>query len=207
MFDMFEELSAIHRTVALDSGTGTVSVSLTRTYAADADDVWEALTRHKRLARWFSPVSGTFEVGGYFHVEGNASGEIRRCDRPSLLEFTFGSPQSIVAVRLTETNPEAAPATTLTLTHRVPLSVAGSGAGALFVGPGWDGTLLALGRFLRGEHVGNPIKAANSPEVIDFNRGSLIHWTQTVETSGSATPEQIAGAREAAITQYTTLPS
>jgi uncharacterized protein YndB with AHSA1/START domain len=202
MFDMFEELSAIHRTVALDAENGTVSITLVRTFAADVEEVWHALTGHKRLARWFSPVEGDFEVGGYFHVEGNASGEIRRCDRPSLLEVTFGSPESVVDVGLEG----SAEQTTLTLKHSVPLAVAGSGAGALFVGPGWDGTLLALGRYLAGESVGHPIKAAKAPEVIDFNRGSLIHWTQVVESSGTATAEQIGGAREAAITQYTTGP-
>jgi hypothetical protein len=85
--------------------------------------------------------------------------------------------------------------------------MAGSGAGALFVGPGWDGALLGLGTHLRGQDVGNPLEAANSPEVIEFNRGSIRHWTETVEASGSATAEEITGAREMAVAQYTTLPS
>jgi uncharacterized protein YndB with AHSA1/START domain len=203
MFDMVEELAAIHRSVVRNDGSDTVSVTLTRAYAADADDVWDALTNPKRLPRWFNPVSGDFQVGGNFQVEGNASGEILRCDRPTWLQVTFGAPNSILDVRLAE----VADQTTVELTHTVPLAMAGSGAGALFVGPGWDGALLGLGIHLRGTAVGDPVGAANSPEVVEFNRGSVSRWTEAVETSGTATAEEIAGAREAAVTQYTTVPS
>jgi hypothetical protein len=85
--------------------------------------------------------------------------------------------------------------------------MARSGAGALFVGPGWDGALLGLGIHLRGEAVGDPLEAANSPEVIEFNRGSISQWTEAIESSGTATAEEIAGAQEAAVAQYTTLPA
>jgi hypothetical protein len=85
--------------------------------------------------------------------------------------------------------------------------VAGSGAGALFVGPGWDGALLGLGIYLRGETVGNPLEAANSPEVIEFNRGSISRWTEAIESSGTASADEIAGARDVAVAQYMTLPS
>ncbi|MGH8776282.1 MAG: hypothetical protein ACRDWI_14345 [Jiangellaceae bacterium] len=54
---------------------------------------------------------------------------------------------------------------------------------------------------------GDPLEAANSPEVVEFNRGSISRWTEAVESSGTATAEEIAGGREAAVAQYTTLPS
>jgi uncharacterized protein YndB with AHSA1/START domain len=164
MFDMVEELAAIHRNVARDDESETVSVTLTRTCDADAHDVWDALTNPQRLPRWFYPVSGDLEVGGSFQFEGNAGGEIRRCDRPAWLQVTFGGPESVLDVRLSETGGR----TTLELIHSVPLAMAGSAAGALFVGPGWDGALLGLGIHLRG---------------------------------------LVAGAREAAVAQYTTAPS
>lgn len=203
MFDMLEELAAIHRAVAVDDGSETVSVTLSRTYPADAEEVWNALTDPERIPRWFYPISGDLEVGGSFQLEGNAGGEIRRCDRPSLLQVTFGGPQSLVEVRLAE----ADEATTVELVHSVPLAMARSGAGALFVGPGWDGALLGLGIHLRGEAVADPLEAANSPEVVEFNKGSIERWTEAVEVSGTASPEEIAGGREVAIAQYTTLPS
>src|SRR3990172_4399798 len=203
MFDLVEELAAIHRNVVRDDVSETVSVTLTRTYDADPEDVWDALTNPERLPRWFYPIGGDLEVGGSFQFEGNAGGDIRRCDRPSWLQVTFGGPDSILDVRLASSGGT----TTVELTHTVPLAMAGSGAGALFVGPGWDGALLGLGIHLRGLSVGDPLDAANSPEVIEFNRGSISRWTEAVESSATATPKEIAGAREAAVAQYTIVPS
>ena len=203
MFDMLQELAAIHRNVARDDGSETVAVTLSRDYDAEAEDVWDALTNPERLPRWFYPVSGDLRVGGSFQLEGNAGGEIRRCDRPTWLQVTFGGPDSVLDVRLTATRDK----TKVELTHTVPLAMAGSGAGALFVGPGWDGALLGLGINLRGLTVGDPLEAANSPEVIEFNRGSIGRWADAIESSGTATTEEIAGAREAAVAQFTTAPS
>lgn len=203
MFDMIEELAAIHRTVAVDGSSDTVSVSLTRRYEADVEDVWDALTNPERIPRWFYPISGDFTVGGNFQLEGNAGGEVLHCDRPTWLQVTWNGPESIVELRLAE----AGGTTTVELSHRVPLALARSGAGALFVGPGWDGALLGLGIHLRGEAIGDPQKAAASPEVVEFNRGSIDHWTEAIESSGTASAEEIAGMREMAIVQYTTLPA
>jgi uncharacterized protein YndB with AHSA1/START domain len=203
MFDMVEELAAIHRGVVRDGTGDTVSVALTRTYDADAEDVWDALTNPERLPRWFYPVTGELKVGGDFQFQGNAGGEILRCDRPSWLQVSFGGPDSIVDVRIVAIDDR----TTVELVHTVSLAMAGSGAGALFVGPGWDGALLGLGIYLRGETVGNPLEAANSPEVIEFNRGSISRWTEAIESSGTASADEIAGARDVAVAQYMTLPS
>ena len=203
MFDMLEELAAIHRNIARDDDGGTVTVTISRTYDADAEDVWDALTNPERLPRWFYPVSGDLRVGGTFQLEGNAGGEIRHCDRPTWLQVTFGGPDSVVDARVTQAGHQA----NVELAHTVPLAIAGSGAGALFVGPGWEGALLGLGIHLRGEATGDPLQAANSPEVVEFNRGSIDRWAEAVEISGSATAEEIAAGREMAAAQYTPAPS
>lgn len=203
MFDMIEELAAIHRNVAVNGSSGTVSVTVSRTYTADAGDVWDAVTNPERIPRWFYPISGDLKAGGTFQLEGNAGGDIRECNKPAHLQVTFGGPESIVDVRLSEEGGR----TTLELTHSVPVAMAGSGAGALFVGPGWDGALLGLSIHLAGELVGDPQEAANSPEVIEFNRGSIARWKVAIESSGTAGAEEIAGAHQAAIAQYTVLPS
>ena len=54
---------------------------------------------------------------------------------------------SIVAVRLTPDGD----GTVLELEHSVPVAFAGSGAGAPYVGPGWDVAVLGLAMQLRGE--------------------------------------------------------
>lgn len=197
MFDLMQELDAIERAVSRDTETVTATVS--RTYAAHATEVWDALTDPERLPRWFYPVTGDLREGGEYQLVGNAGGRILRCEPPSRLEVTFGGPDSILDVRLSQEGER----TTLALIHTVPLSIAQSGAGALFVGPGWDGAVLGLGMFLRGVAVGDPIAAANSADVIEFNRGSIDRWVDAIERSGSATGDEITAMREIAVAQYT----
>lgn len=200
IIDLLTELDAIRRDVRTEQESAVVT--LTRTYPADAEDVWDALTDPERIARWFSPVTGDLREGGTFQIQHNAGGDIVRCERPTWLSLTFGSPDSLVDLRLSADGDS----TTLELAHTVPLAMAGSGAGALYPGPGWDGALLGLAMFLRGEAIGDPFEAANSPQVIEFNKGSIDRWATAVEGSGTATAEQIAEARAVAVQQYTVLP-
>ncbi|CCH29937.1 SRPBCC family protein [Actinosynnema sp. NPDC047251] len=187
MTDIADQLKAVHRAVRRGE---TMGVLLSRTYDARADDVWDALTDPERLKRWFLPISGRLEVGGSFQLEGNAGGDILACDRPALLRVTFGGPDSIVELRLTEHDER----TQVELEHTVPLEFAPNGGGALWVGPGWDGGFLALGLHLSGEVQGDPVEAANSPEVQRFNLESIAVWEAVIRESGTATEEELAEA-------------
>ncbi|GAA2596493.1 SRPBCC family protein [Dactylosporangium fulvum] len=201
MIDIVNEISAIHRDVVRrPAGSGeVVSVVVRRTYDADVEDVWDALTDPDRIKRWFMPISGDLRPGGAFQLEGNAGGDVLECERPRRFKVTFGAPNSLVEVRLSGT---ANDRTEFVLEHTVPIEMAGSGAGALFVGPGWDGGTMGLGLFLRDEAVGDPVAAANSPEVVEFNRHSVQAWIAAVEASGTATADEIAAGTEVALRQY-----
>lgn len=203
MIDIASQLKAIHRQVEqqlpADGSGERVSVLLRRGYDAPIDDVWDAVTQPDRIKRWLMPISGELRVGGSFQLEGNAGGEILTCEPPRLLKVTFGAPTSIVEVRLT---PDGDGDTVLELEHTVPIEIAQSGAGALYVGPGWDGALLGLGLFLRGEAVGDPVAAANSPEAQEFSKQSVHAWAEVVKDSGTATAEQLAGATEVSLAQF-----
>jgi uncharacterized protein YndB with AHSA1/START domain len=203
MIDIANQLSAIHRQVerqpTADGAGERVSVLLRRSYDTAAQDVWDALTDPDRLKRWFMPVSGDLRVGGGFQLEGNASGQILTCEPPRRLRVTFGDPNSIVELRLTA---QGDGATALELEHTVPIEIAQSGAGAMWVGPGWDGALLGLGLFLRGEVVGDPVEAANSPEARAFSKESVHAWAAVVEDSGTATAEQLAEATQISLAQF-----
>ena len=203
MIDIANQLNAIHRQVerqpAADGATELVSVLMRRGYDAPVQDVWEAVTDPDRIKRWLMPISGELRVGGRFQLEGNAGGEILACEPPRLLRVTFGDPNSIVEVRLT---PQGDGDTVLELEHTVPIEIAQSGAGALWVGPGWDGALLGLGLFLRGEAPGDPVAAASSPEAQAFSEQSVRAWAAVVEDSGTATAEQLAAATEVSLAQF-----
>ena len=201
MIDIIPQIEAIEREVASRSSERGefVSVLLRRAYRASVEDVWDAVTDPERIRRWFMPVSGDLREGGNFQLEGNAGGRILRCDAPTLLRVTFGGDTSLVELRLTADGDEA---TTLVLEHTVPMEMAGSGAGALYVGPGWDGAFLALGLFLAGEVIGDPVAAASSPEAQAFSRQSIDAWTAAVEASGTAGPDEIAAAVAASVAQF-----
>ena len=201
MKDLLEELAATAREVArrgLDADE-LIVVSLRREYPADVDDVWEAVTDPRRLARWFAPVSGDLREGGAFQVAGNAEGEIRECLPPSALTVTWGGPVSVVRVRLSASDR----GTLLELEHTVPAAFAGSGAGALYVGPGWDIALVGLALWLRGEPVDDPVAWEASPEVHEVGAGSIEAWIAAVTASGTATDDEVVGATAAARAQFT----
>ena len=203
MIDIANQLNAIHRQVerqpAADGAGERVRVLRRRSYDTAAQDVWDAVTDPDRIKRWLMPISGDLRVGGSFQLEGNAGGEILTCEPPRLLRVTFGDPNSIVELRLTA---QGDGATVLDLEHTVPIEIAQSGAGAMWVGPGWDGALLGLGLFLRGEAIGDPVAAANSPEARAFSKESVHAWAAVVEDSGTATAEQLAQATEVSLAQF-----
>jgi uncharacterized protein YndB with AHSA1/START domain len=203
MIDIASRLNATHRQVerqpAADGAGELVSVLMRRSYDTPVQDVWDAVTDPDRIKRWLMPIGGDLRVGGRFQLEGNAGGEVLTCEPPRLLRATFGDPNSIVVVRLT---PQGDGDTLLELEHTVPIEMAQSGAGALYVGPGWDGALLGLGLFLRGEAAGDPVAAASSPEAQAFSEQSVHAWAAVVEDSGTATAEQLAAATEVSLAQF-----
>jgi len=202
MIDIPTQIGAIERTVSRtprEDGGENVTVLARRTYRAEPDDTWSALTDPARVARWFMPLSGDLRVGGTFELEGNSGGDILECDRPNRFRVTFGGETSILEVRLA---PADGGMTALELEHTVPIEMAQSGAGALWVGPGWDGGLLALGLYLDGVVAADPVAAASSPEAIAFSAESVKAWASAIEASGTATAEQLAEAVEMSMAQF-----
>ena len=105
--DIHEHISAVRRQVGtrtLEVGQARV-VTLTRTYGAPVDDVWDACTSVERIPRWFLPITGDLRVGGRYQLQGNAGGVVERCDPPRrlVLDIPEGDgPPWRVAVSLTE---------------------------------------------------------------------------------------------------------
>ena len=200
MIDIARQIAAIGRYVELSGATGgeTVKVTLERRYQADLADVWDALTDADRISRWMLPITGDLREGGTFSLEGNASGDILTCHEPDHLVITFGGPTSVVDLRLTAEGDQ----TLLSFDHSVPLELAGGTGGALYVGPGWDGALLALGLYLAGELADDPIAAANSTEGQQFSAASLDAWVEVLEASGTADAETIAEAKQVSLAQF-----
>ncbi len=122
-----------------------------RHYKADREDVWDAITTPERLVRWFLPISGDLRPGGRYQLEGNAGGQVVRCDRPSQIGLTWemGGGVTEVVVRL-EADGDS---TVLTLSHSpVPGELITNASPTMWgLGAGWEMGLDALGRFLSGD--------------------------------------------------------
>ena len=162
-----------------------------RRYAAPTGTVWDACTDPERLGRWFLPVTGEFRVGGTFALEGNAHGEILRCQAPHLLSLTWAygdRPVDEVALRL---SPDKDGGTVLELEHATVSGLVEWDGQMLDVlpdvGAGWEMGLFALGMYLRD---GLPIVAAEferTPAVQDLAERSGRAWAALVEET--APPE------------------
>ncbi|WAZ26090.1 SRPBCC family protein [Streptomyces cinnabarinus] len=209
MTDFIDEINRLHREVGtrqVEAGDAR-TVLLRRSYDAEVADVWNAVTTPERIARWFLPVSGEFEVGGRYQFEGQAGGEILQCDEPSLLRVSwlFGPDPgfSEVVVRLTA---EGEDRTVLELEHVavVPEEFWGQfGPGA--TGVGWDMVLLGLGMHLAGGGFASPEKAqewAMSDEGKATHARSGELWGAAFTASG-ADAQAVASTTKATIAFYT----
>src|ERR1700694_4190933 len=140
MIDITHQINAVTRQVGtrvLEAGEAH-TVTITQTYAAAIDDVWDACTNPERIPRWFLPVSGDLRLGGRYQLEGNAGGTIERCDPPHGFSATWevGGGVTWMQLRLTS---DPLGGTRFELDHLGLVDDAhwaefGSGA----VGVGWD---------------------------------------------------------------------
>jgi uncharacterized protein YndB with AHSA1/START domain len=125
-------------------------VSGARIYNAEIEALWDVVSNAQRIPHWFGTLSGELKLGGRYQLEGNAGGEIARCDAPSAFDVTweFGGSVSWVTVRLESVNA----GTRLTLEHLMAKDEksekhwAEYGPGA--TGVGWEFGFLGLGLYL-----------------------------------------------------------
>ncbi|MBC9717342.1 SRPBCC family protein [Streptomyces sp. TRM66268-LWL] len=173
MNEIADRINAMRRAVRdadTPKGRGRAIV-LSRVYDAGIEDVWEACTDPERVGRWFLPVTGELKPGGSYQLEGNAGGEILRCEQPRLLRVSwiYGPQQedgfSEVEVRLT---PEGEDRTRFELEHIaiVPAEFWDQfGPGA--TGVGWDLGLVGLEMFLA--------------QGASFDRAEAQAWSESAE--------------------------
>ena len=157
-----EQLQAVVRglTTVERNGHEVRLLTAERTYAAEVEEVWDALTSPERIPRWLTPVSGDLREGGRFQLEGNAGGDVISCAPPHRLSITweYGGQISWVDVELTAVEH----GTRLVLEHTAPVDPEkweeyGPGA----VGIGWEMALWGL-----DEHLASP----------DFDPAEIAAW-------------------------------
>jgi uncharacterized protein YndB with AHSA1/START domain len=211
MIDVTQQINAVRRQIGsrtLEAGEARVS-TISQTYDATLEDLWDACTNPERIPRWFLPISGDLQLNGRYQLEGNAGGIVERCDPPKRFAATweFGGQVSWIEVHLA---PEGEGRTRFELEHVAHVSDelwAEYGPGA--TGIGWDGALMGLARHLAGAPPVDPQEAQEwmlSPEGKQFATLSGQSWCEADIAFG--TDETAArAAAERSIAFYTTDPS
>jgi uncharacterized protein YndB with AHSA1/START domain len=200
MSDIVDQINHIRRQV----GSRTVpegdarTLVLRRTYDATVEDVWDACTDPERIGRWFLPVSGDLKLGGHYQLEGNAGGEILRCEPPQLLKVSwlFGEDSGFSEVELRLTAEDEAERTTVELEHVavVPPEMWDQfGPGA--VGVGWDLMMLDLGLHLSGDTIDDLAAWQESDEAREFMTRSSEAWGEAYGASGAPSDVVAAAVR------------
>ncbi|MET1051154.1 MAG: SRPBCC family protein [Mycetocola sp.] len=179
-------------------------VSVTQTYPTALAEVWNAITTGDRISRWLGPISGDFQLGGRYQIEGNAGGEVLECVEPTRLHVTWEYGGDVSWVTATLTGDDAS--TTLEIEH---VAHVGDedwkefGPGA--VGIGWDSMLLGLAMHLTtGSNLAPEAAQAwsASADGIRFMTRSGLEWRDANIASGESEADASAAA-ERCILAYT----
>ncbi|GAA3262732.1 SRPBCC family protein [Nonomuraea helvata] len=180
------------------------TVVLRRHFDAEIKDVWDACTDAERLNRWFLPVTGDLRLGGTYQLQGNAGGEILRCEPPSLLKVSwlFGPNPGFSEVEVQLSAQDGGTLFELRHSAEMPPEMWDQyGPGA--TGVGWDLALLGLGLYLATGSKGG-IDENTFHETSEGRRyitESSRAWGEAHKAAGGA-PDQVAAAVAATTAFY-----
>jgi uncharacterized protein YndB with AHSA1/START domain len=148
--DVMNQIGAVDREVSEREHEGKARrvVSASRAFTTSPDDMWEAITKPERLARWFGSVSGDLRLGGSFQIKGNAKGEVIECKPPEMLAVTWKmyGDESWVRAHLSPANGGTLLKVEHILSRRLFDRLYWSWYGAGATGVGWELWLLGLGQ-------------------------------------------------------------
>jgi uncharacterized protein YndB with AHSA1/START domain len=200
VIDVDHQIAAARRVVGsrvLEAGEAR-TVTISRTYDATLDEVWDACTNPERIRRWFVPV--TLD-GDHYQIEGNASGTIQQCDPPRgfAASWEFGGEVSWIGLRLTPV-PDGTRFELEHIAHVDDERWAQFGPGA--VGVGWDMTILGLSLHLSRDTLADPVAWSASAEGHAYMTSSSAAWIEASITAGTG-PEAARAAGNRTTAFYT----
>ena len=208
IFEPQDHLQATDRRVTLleRDGQSASTVTLSRTFAATVDDLWDVVTNPDRIPLWFTNVTGDLQLNGQYQVQDNAGGTITACQPGSnfALTWEFGGDVSWVEVDFPSEAPDVA---RLTLTHTAHISPHWDTYGPGAVGVGWEMAFLGLALHIENPAEPKPdeMEFATSPEGIAFITGSSNGWAQAAIEAGTD-PQTAQTAANQTTAFYTGVP-
>lgn len=169
-------------------------------------EVWDAIARPERLARWFAPVSGELRVGGRFRVAGfsvagEAAGAILACEPARRLELEWEAAGEIGWVDIALSHYGGGGAR-LTFTHSVRETERWRAFGPAGIGVGWDLASYALVGHLARPRVDIDLRTmAALPESRRFLASCAESWGRLAIEAGED-PDAARAAATAAAALY-----
>jgi uncharacterized protein YndB with AHSA1/START domain len=209
MIDLTSQITEVERRVGsrnLEAGEGRV-VTISKVFASDVEDLWDACTSPERLPRWFLPVTGELRLGGKYQLEGNAGGTVERCDPPNSFSATWEYDGSVswIEVRLTATADDQV---RFELEHVMPVDDHWNMFGPGATGCGWDTMLVGFGLHLATGQAVDPVASEawfGSAEGKQFLTASGNAWA-AADIANGADPEEARIAADKTIGFYTAAP-
>ncbi len=207
MIDVVHQINAVTRQVGdrtLEEGAAR-TVTVSQTYPATVEEVWDACTDPERIPRWFAPVSGELALGGRYQIEGNAGGTITECEPPHRFAATweFGDATTWIEVRVSDAGDGRA---RFELEHVALVDAHWDEFGPGAVGIGWDLTVMGLGLHLGtpgGEVDHDAVEAwSASDDGLQFMTLSNEGWRDADVASGTD-PEVAGPAADRTLAAYT----
>jgi uncharacterized protein YndB with AHSA1/START domain len=206
MIDVTHQINAVSRQLGkrtLEAGEARV-ITISQTYDADLEDVWNACTDPERIPRWFLPVSGELRLGGRYQLKGNAGGTIERCDPPKSFSATweFAGGISWIELRL---SPAPEGGTRFELDHIAHVDDHWEQFGPGAVGIGWDSAVLGLAGHLGAAGAISPEEAEQwmaSDEGRRFYAESAERWYEADVAFGTP-PEAARATADRCVAFYT----
>lgn len=200
-FDVARHIGAIGREVRASERDGKEmrTVAVSRTYSTTVEDLWDAITNPVRLPRWFAPVTGDLRLGGQYQIEGNAGGEVTRCEPPSHLSLTWVFEENVSWVDVSLRSDDGG--ARLTIEHTAPPDDYWKKFGPGAAGVGWDMGFRSLARYVEADAPAIPDEATEwmaSEAGRAFMRQSSEGWYVADKAAGT---EEVA-ARSAAARTY-----
>jgi uncharacterized protein YndB with AHSA1/START domain len=207
MIDVTHQINAVRREVGtrtLEAGEARV-ITVSQSYRATVEELWDACTSAERIPRWFLPISGDLRVDGRYQLEGNASGTILRCEPPRSFAATweYGDEVSWIEVRLTPVDDGHTRFELEHVAHVDDERWAQFGPGA--VGVGWDLACMGLAMHMSGGEAVDPQKSAawmGSDDGRRFIGESSQRWADASIAAGTD-PNAAKGAAERTTGFYT----
>ncbi|WP_434739885.1 SRPBCC family protein [Micromonospora sp. SH-82] len=207
MIDVNHQIDSVQRQVGtrtLPAGKARVT-TISQTYDASVEDVWDACTNPERIPRWLLPITGDLRLHGRYQLEGNAGGTVEECDPPKGFTATweFGGETSWIEVRIGD---DPAGGTRFELAHIAHVDDErwkeyGPGA----AGVGWDSALLGLALHLASGAGMDPAEGAvwaGTEEGRRFMTLASERW-YAVAVAAGADPEQARAAADRTAAFYT----